>query len=149
MMEPMMSKPRTDRVSLPVLLAAVLLMLSACAGDKQSKSLDETLRQYEIIVRWSQWDGAAGFLAPDYLAENPISRLDMERLRLFRVTQYTVRSAAPFDGGKGFSQVVEIRLFNRNRAVEQSLIDQQEWRYDPERQRWLLHSGLPDVTRAR
>jgi len=45
-------------------------------------------------------------------------------------------------------QAVEIRLFNRNQAVERSLIDQQEWRYDAERERWFLHSGLPDVTRS-
>lgn len=130
-------------------LAACVLLLTACASNSHTKSLDDTLRQYEIVVRWSQWDGALDFLAPEYLATDPISQLDMDRLRLFRVTQYTVRSAIPFDESKGLQQVVEIRLFNRNRAVEQSLLDQQEWRYDDQRQRWFLYSGLPDVTRAR
>ena len=143
-----MSKRQTARNLFPIILTALFLSLSACTGSKQSKSLDDTLRQYEIVVRWSQWDGAVGFLAPEYLATDPISRLDMERLRLFRVTQYTVRSATPFDGGQALRQVVEIRLFNRNRAVEQTLLDQQEWRYDAERKRWYLYSGLPDVTQA-
>jgi acyl CoA:acetate/3-ketoacid CoA transferase beta subunit len=65
------------------------------------------------------------------------------------VTQYNVRSSVPLDGGVGLRQTVEIRLFNRNRAVERVITDRQEWRYDPDTQRWLLHSGLPDVTRAR
>ena len=134
-------------------MAAVLFFIAAffpgCATNKQSNTLDETLKQYEIVVRWSQWDGAVDFLDSGYLEHNPISRLDMDRLRLFRVTQYTVRSAIPFDAGMGLMQVVEIKLFNRNRAVERSLIDQQEWRYNVERDRWLLHSGLPDVTKAR
>jgi hypothetical protein len=129
-------------------LVMAALQLSACATSKQDKSLENTLRQYEIVVRWSQWDGAVDFLAPEYLATSPISRLEMDRLRLFRVTQYTVRSAIPFDDGMALRQAVEIRLFNRNQAVEKSLIDQQEWRYDSTRERWFLHTGLPDVTRS-
>ncbi len=126
------------------------LTLTGCAGSsQQTKTLELTLNQYEQIIRWSQWDGAVDLLAPEYLQNNPITRLDMDRLRLFRVTAYTVRSAIPFDAGMGLSQTVEIRLFNRNRAVERTLIDRQEWRYDPDRERWFLHSGLPDVTKAR
>lgn len=134
-------------------LSAILLLFAAffpgCATSKQSTSLDETLKQYEIVIRWSQWDGAVDFLDSGHQERNPISRLDMDRLRLFRVTQYTIRSATPFDEGMGLMQVVEIKLFNKNRAVERSLIDQQEWRYNAERERWFLHSGLPDVTKAR
>lgn len=142
----MKMKPIRLASSLGLVMAA--LLLSACASNKQDKSLEHTLRQYEMVVRWSQWDGAVDFLAPEYLDTSPISRLDMDRLRLFRVTQYTVRSAIPFDEGMALRQAVEIRLFNRNQAVERSLIDQQEWRYDAERERWFLHSGLPDVTRS-
>ena len=52
------------------------------------------------------------------------------------------------DGVSGLQvrQAVQIRLFNKHRAVERTIIDQQEWRYDAERERWLLHTGLLDVT---
>lgn len=130
--------------SLTALLTA--LSLASCATPKKQKSLDDTLRQYEAIVRWSEWDGAVNFLAPEYLEEHPISRLDMDRLRLFRVTQYIVRSGAPLDDGDRYEQAVEIRLFNRNRAVERTILDRQDWQYDANSERWLLHSGLPDVT---
>lgn len=146
--ENIMKKP-VHLLHFATVMISICVVLSVCATNKQSKTLDETLKQYEIVVRWSQWDGAIDFLAFEYLENHPISRLDMDRLRLFRVTQYTVRSAIPFNAGMGLRQVVEIRLFNRNRAVERSLIDQQEWRYNAERERWLLHSGLPDVTKAR
>ena len=143
---------KINRGQWPILvaMACIVLLFSACASQNQkSKSLDLTLQQYEQIIRWSQWDGAVDFLAPEYMENNPISRLDMDRLRLFRVTQYTARSSVPFDDGNSIRQVVEIRMFNRNRAVEKTVIDQQVWRYDEERQRWLLHSGLPDVAGAR
>ena len=134
--------------TLLTLLAAALL--AGCpSSSKQSKTLDLTLQQYEKAVRWSQWDVAANHIDPEYLVDNPITRLDMDRLRLFRVTQYNVRSSVGFDAGLGFQQVVEIRLFNRNRAVERTIIDQQEWRYNADTERWNLHTGLPDVTQAR
>jgi len=136
----------------PLLALALLaaLTLSGCpSSSKITKNLNLTLQQYEKAVRWSEWEVAAVHVSPEYLAEHPITPLDMDRLRLFRVTQYNVRSSIPFDGGAGLQQVVEIRMFNRNQAVERAIVDRQEWRYDADSERWLLHTGLPDVTRLR
>jgi hypothetical protein len=126
-----------------------LMQLGGCAASKQEKTLDLILAEYEKAVRWSQWDAAVEFLAPEYLEISAPTALDLDRLRLFRVTNYEIRSAIAIDEGKGFRQTVEIRLFNKNRAVERSIRDVQEWRYDAVRERWFLHSGLPDVTKAR
>lgn len=129
------------------LFVLAVLVLASCTSNQVDKSRGEAFKQYETIIRWSQWDAAADFIAPEYLKEHPISRLDMDRLRLFKVTSYTVRSAAVFDEGMTARQEVEIKLFNANRAVERTIIDQQEWRYNEEAKRWLLHSGLPDPTK--
>ncbi|MBT8060578.1 MAG: hypothetical protein HKP03_10825 [Xanthomonadales bacterium] len=133
----------------PGLFALLLLtaLLSACSSNQVEKSRSEAFKQYETIIRWSQWDAAADFIAPEYLEENPISRLDMDRLRLFRVTTYTIRSTGVYDEGMTARQVVEIKMFNTHQATERTIIDEQEWRYDAERERWLLHSGLPDPTK--
>ena len=136
----------TLRKSIPLLLLA-MLVLASCTSNQLAKSRGEAFKQYETIIRWSQWDAAADFIAPEYLEEHPISRLDMDRLRLFKVTSYTVRSAAVFDEGMTARQEVEIKLFNANRAVERTVIDLQEWRYNEDAKRWLLHSGLPDPTK--
>jgi hypothetical protein len=129
-----------------VLMLGIATLLVACPETKEDKDLSETLEQYEIIVRWAQWDAAVDFVSLEYQQENPITRLDLDRLRLFRVTQYIVRSAVPFDEGNGLMQVVEIRMFNKNQARERSIIDEQTWKYDIETERWQLHSGLPDPT---
>lgn len=129
-------------------VAAVALLVAACATTSGiDKSRADTLKQYEAMIRWSEWDGAINFLAPEYLEEHPISRLDLERLRLFRVTAYNVRSTQLYDDGLAMTQVVELRLFLKSQAVERTVMDQQIWRYDVESERWLLHSGLPDPTR--
>lgn len=136
----------TMRTFISIVLLAILAV--ACASNSSiDKGRSHALDQYESMIRWSEWDGAINFIAPEYLEEHPISNLELERLRLFRVTAYTVRSTQLYDEGLTMTQVVEIRLFHKARAVERSITDQQLWRYDPESERWLLHSDLPDPTR--
>ena len=130
-----------------ILIVSLSTLIAGCPKTKEEKDLSETLLQYETIVRWAQWDAAADFIAPEYLEENPISRLDLDRLRLFRVTKYTIRSAIPVDDGNGLVQVVEIRMFNKNQARERAIIDEQIWKYNEETGRWQMHSGLPDPTK--
>ena len=140
---------KTAAPSRKLVAGLLLVLLAGCVPNQVEKSRAEAFKQYESLIRWSQWDAAVNFLAPEYLEKHPITQLDMDRLRLFRVTNYTLRSADIYDEGMAARQVVEIRMFNNNQAVERTLIDAQEWRYDPDRQRWLLHSGLPDPTRGR
>jgi hypothetical protein len=130
-----------------ILLLIATLAVAACIPNQVSKTRGEAFKQYETIIRWSQWDAAADFIAPEYMLEHPVSRLDMDRLRLFKVTSYTVRSTGVFDEGMTARQAVEIKMFNANQATERTIMDEQEWRYDEERKRWLLHSGLPDPTK--
>lgn len=123
------------------------ITLSGCVTDTGiDKSRGEALQQYAEMVRWNEWDGAVNFIAPEYLEENPVTRLELDRLRLFRVTGYTVRSTQLYDEGRTVTQVVDISLFLKSKAVERVITDQQVWRYDEEVQGWFLHSGLPDPT---
>ena len=75
-----------------MLLILSATVLAACSSNQVDKSRSEAFKQYETIIRWSQWDAAADFIDPEYQAEHPITRLEMDRLRLFRVTAYTIRS---------------------------------------------------------
>lgn len=141
-------KPAINLIRNTALLTLLcVLALAACTASPVEKSRSEAFKQYETIIRWSQWDAAADFISLEYQEEHPITRLEMDRLRLFRVTSYTLRSTGVFDEGMTARQTVEIKMFNSQQAVERTVIDEQEWRYNEERKRWLLHSGLPDPTR--
>jgi len=129
-----------------VIMFGLAGLLLGCPQTKQESNLSETLKQYETIIRWAQWDAAVNFVSSEYLKEHPITRLEMDRLRLFRVTRYILRSSTPVDDGMGLTQVVELHIFNKNQARERIIIDNQYWKYNEDRQRWLLHSGLPDPT---
>jgi hypothetical protein len=129
------------------MLSLMLVVMAACSSNPESKERGETFKQYETIIRWSQWDAAADFISPDYQKDHPITRLELDRLRLFKVSAYTVRSTGIYDEGMTARQTVEIKMFNKTQAVERVIIDEQEWRYNEETERWQLHSGLPDPTK--
>ena len=138
------------RIRAKAVTALLLLVLSgllaSCIPNQVEKSRSEAFKQYETIIRWSQWDAAISFIAPEYLADHPITRLDMDRLRLFRVTQYAIRSTSVDDDGMTARQTVVIGMFNTSQAVERTIIDEQLWRYNSEAGVWLLWSPLPDPT---
>ena len=130
-----------------LIFSLTALALIACTSNPAEKERSETFKQYETIIRWSQWDAAADFIAAEYQMEHPITRLELDRLRLFRVTAYTVRSTGIFDEGMTVKQVVEIKMFNSAQAVERTITDEQEWRYNTQIEVWKLYSGLPDPTK--
>jgi hypothetical protein len=130
-----------------IMLSLAVIVAAACTPNQVNQERGEAFKQYETIIRWSQWDAAADFISADYQKEHPITRLEMDRLRLFKVTAYTVRSTGVFDEGMTARQTVEIKMFNKSRGLERTIIDDQEWRYNEEIKRWMLHSGLPDPTK--
>lgn len=130
-----------------VLLFFIIFVLAGCPATGIEKERSEAFKQYETIIRWSEWDAAADFISPEYQLEHPITRLELDRLRLFRVTAYTLRSTGVYDEGMTARQTVEIKMFNKHQSVERVIIDEQEWQYNEDAQRWMLHSGLPDPTK--
>lgn len=124
----------------------VLGLLGACNTlDEKDKQRTETMDRYEAIVRWNQFDSMVDFMHPDWLAENPVTPLEVERLHQFRVSQYTVRQVLSNSEG-GVDRVVQLRMYNKHTAREKVVEYVESWRWDDERGRWMLHSGLPDVT---
>lgn len=136
-----------SNAGMAILLTLALITLAACSASPVVQQRGEAFKQYDIIVRWSQWDAAANYISAEYQQEHPITRLELDRLRLFKVTAYTVRSLAIFDDGMTARQTVEIKMYNKSRGVERTIIDDQEWRYNKKSKSWKLHSGLPDPTR--
>jgi len=130
-----------------IMLSLAVIVAAACTPNQVNQERGEAFKQYETIIRWSQWDAAADFISADYQKEHPITRLEMDRLRLFKVTAYTVRSTGVFDEGMTARQTVEIKMYNKTRGLERTIVDEQEWRYNEEIKRWMLHSGLPDPTK--
>ncbi len=128
---------------------ALVLALAACAARERSSQLDETLRHYSALIRWSEWAAAADYYDPELRGEDPISDLELGRLAQLQVSGYNERALEIAPDGQRARQSVEIRLYNVHTMAERVIVDHQSWRWDEEAKRWWLTSGLPDVTQGR
>lgn len=129
------------------LLISVLLV-AGCASSGKEDDRTETLDQFEAVVRWNQFDSLVDFMHPDWLAEHPVDDLDLRRLKQFRVSQYQVMQVLSHPDGMGLDRLIRLHLYNLHTARERVVEYMETWRWDAERERWMLHSGLPDPTRG-
>jgi hypothetical protein len=131
-----------------VLRGAVLLLvglLLAGCGVKRNDDLKAALYAYQSLIRWSDFEQASGMVDPDYLAKHPISRLDWERYKQVQVAGY--RASDPVTSDEGTVHLTaEIEFINIHTQSPRSIVDRQVWRFDPEAKRWLLTTGLPDLS---
>lgn len=129
----------------PAALLAFVLALAGCGSSQKAdvKILEQTLRDYASAVRWGDDPALAlAFVDPEVLREKPVDKLELDRLRQVQVAGYRERPYA-FTGELRVRQVVQIELVNRHTQQARSIVDVQDWRYDPEARRWWLVSGLP------
>lgn len=129
--------------------AAILLslLLAACATSGKQREFEATTTDWSNLLRWHHYHALVDHMHPEYLEDNPVRNLDVERLKQFRVTQYRVREVISDPDGERIQRTVEIKLYHIHTARERNVVYREDWRYDEEYERWLLHSGLPDVTR--
>jgi hypothetical protein len=135
----------------PCLLFWVLamgLVLAACgpSASKRKQNLDDTLSRYASAIRWGDFAGATSFLDPHIDKSKLPTRLDMARYENLRISAYVPQPIQPGPDENSIVQNVRISFYNRFTNRERSIIDHQQWRYDEEKQRWYLTSGLPKVT---
>jgi hypothetical protein len=133
--------------------ALTLSLLFLCGGHdafaagkrNQAKQRDIYLMKYASAIRWTEFEMAWGYLAPEYREENPLTELEKERFKQIQITGYEVKSMDVMPDGT-VEQVVEIRLVNRNTQAERTFMDIQIWRYDLKAKRWWLTTGLPKTS---
>jgi hypothetical protein len=130
------------------ILIAALLAVSACAPmqlQTAAQVREAALDNYGVAIRWNEFEQALGFVDPAFLARQPLTDLERERLKQIQVTGYEVktREARP-DGG--IEQTVEIRVVNRNTQLERSFIDRQAWQPGADGKSYWLTTGLPDFS---
>jgi len=131
-----------------LVVALALIGLAACGGSKDvMRDGQHAMDRWESLVRWSQYDALIDLMHPEWLAAHPIPRIDLERLKQFRVSQYRVEQVLTDADNLVIQRSVRIHLYHNHTLRERVILHAEEWRYDAERERWLLHSGLPDPRR--
>lgn len=131
------------------LLALLIgLTATACGTLPKERKQEETLNLFRQTLRFSEYEALLGFIDTEYLEENPITRLEVNRLKQFKVSGYKVRSVVASEDGDTLNQVIELRLYNVRTAAERRVLYREEWRWHEDQGSWRLHSGLPKVTES-
>lgn len=129
-----------------LIVVAAVCLLAGCATAQRKDALTSTLNTYAATLRWGSFQSALKFVDPKVLETKPPSSLDMARYQQMRVSDYDDGSGPVVVTENEVQQVVQLHLINIHTQSERTVIDRQTWRYDAEKKRWWLTSGLPDIT---
>ena len=147
-----MRRVATKNLIHPVMLALLTLSIllsigCAATGGQRARSLEETLLAYEKAVRWSDFGTAMQFLHPEHMPTPREAEMTMKRFAQIKINGYVVKSQSPATDENTFLQTAQISFENRHNSRVRSVNDPQVWRWEQEFERWMLVSGLPDITR--
>ncbi len=136
------------------LFATCVLALSGCGGLERIRSaeragqLNDQLRAYAKLVRWSEFEAASRFIRMNPEATERTIEQPAELVRAVRVTLYRLKGVE-FDEGRTRASVTHsLRFYHQDNRRELAVTDRQMWWWDKNTARWYLHSGLPDFKGA-
>jgi len=125
-----------------ILLTVVITMgLSSCSTmSERAKSFNKTIRGYEKAIRWGKFDLAQGFRKGP---QQHISETERRRLQNIRITGYEAVNTSVSEDHSTATQLIRIRYYHDEYAVERTIMDQQTWVFDEDSSRWHLDSAVP------
>lgn len=135
------------RIVGPILLSTMLL-LSGCATDKRNDSLAHTMIAYANAVRWDGFEAAEQFVDPKIREAHPITDLDRARFKQVQVNDYDDGNGPVPSGENEVRQNVHISVTNVHTQSVRTIVDRQLWRYDPEKNKWWLETGIPNLNQG-
>lgn len=118
-------------------LAVALMTVSCFATMGKMQKLDDTLRVYEGAIRWSEFELA------NSLGAQQQSAPDLTRLQTIRVTGYQVKHSDVSEDAREAQQTVLIQYYDTQTMRQETIVHNQQWHYDEEKQRWLVQPNLP------
>lgn len=129
---------------LVLLLAALVLVLSACGGGRKMSDLEQMQYAYSAAIRWGDFEGAWNLVDPDYREAHPMSDLEFKRFEQIRISAYRELAARTFPDGTA-AREIEVGVINRHNMAERTLRYTEQWRWDDQAGQWWVSGGLPDL----
>ncbi len=131
------------RCTILIVLAPLLASctsLPSIATESRAISLDASLSMYRKMIRWGYYDEAAKYLRA---SDGSVASPDLDRVALYRVTNYNMGDHLIADNGKEARVIAMIEYYELDSGVIHTLRDEQYWWYDDDEKRWYLGSPLP------
>ena len=132
-------------VKLKLIIIVFSILAVSCASVTEMKTMDkfeQAADTYELAIRWSDFEMASSFLKNQ---QDPDIVTQIEHLKQFKVTSYTVNRFLPSADKTQVLILTEVQYFKKNGLIVQNITHRQIWEYDEEKENWFLTSGLPDL----
>jgi hypothetical protein len=132
-------------VKLKLIIIVFSILAVSCASVTEMKTMDkfeQAADTYELAIRWSDFEMASSFLKNQ---QDPDIVTQIEHLKQFKVTSYTVKRFLPSADKTQVLILTEVQYFKKNGLIVQNITHRQIWEYDEEKENWFLTSGLPDL----
>ena len=141
----MIVKKNTAGFPLSLLALLSILVLTGGCGTLQNatvrQSQEKRLKLYAREVRWGNLEALPAYLSPDLTAKQGRVAANPENIR---VIEYEVVVPPAKVGENESVQTVQIQYLHRDRQVVRTLMDRQNWKYEPETKQWFRNNLIPE-----
>lgn len=128
--------------TLPVIC---LIFVLACSVKKDhAVVLSDTLHSAENSIRWSMFLGFKELQSPEF-KKHPLDSAFLDNIKVSEVSRLGM--SMPED--QMTAEVhYQITFYEANAGVTKTLLHQQHWHFDNDKQRWFVDADLPDFAAA-
>lgn len=133
-------------IRLVLVWGVIASLLSGCEGmgaQKRANTLEQTLNEYRILMRWGQFEEAARYIRfrPGH---GELKQLDLKPLKQIRLASYDVVEQIVDTEQPVANIKVVMTYYHEESNVLHTLRQAQHWWYDEQNKRWYLEAEFPD-----
>lgn len=125
-----------------VLVLVITVVLIGCATISEQSRMTEfekISRRYKALVLLSEFEAAYMFTD----TENMIEDVNLDALKKIKVTDYALKSYYISNDRLEINQSVKMEYHWLDIYRVRTILDKQVWKYDEEKETWVLQTGLP------
>ncbi len=126
------------------IIVFLIVFLSSCGSmdtRKKLETLDESIKQYNIAMRWALYNKAQGY---HMLKDGARLKIDPDSLKHIRITGYSVTEKILNDDLTESVVHGEFNYYHNEYGTLKKASFTHNWWYDPDSKSWFNESEFPD-----
>ena len=124
---------------LVLIIAVVLIGCATISEQSRMTKFEKTSERYKELVLLSEFEAAYKFGDTENMTED----VNLDSLKNIKVTDYALKSYHISNDKLEINQSVEMEYHWLDAYRVRTILDKQIWKYDEEKETWVLKTGLP------
>ena len=124
---------------LVLIIPVVLIGCATISEHSRMTKFEKTSERYKELVLLSEFEAACKFGDTENMTED----VNLDSLKNIKVTDYALKSYHISNDKLEINQSVEMEYHWLDAYRVRTILDKQIWKYDEEKETWVLKTGLP------